>query len=253
MSVTAGEIYERINLLAPFALKEPWDNAGLLAGSRTQIVDSVLCALELNAGVLREAIEKGVQMIVTHHPILFRGRKNLCEDDPEGALLCELVRNRIALIAAHTNFDNAQPGVNDALAEILGLAEIEAHEGGLRTGIAQQNTLGEFRSQTERMLGGPVRMYGDADARIRRIALLGGAGEDYAQAAREAGADVFLTGEISHHKAWDAYSSGLFVLEAGHAATEFPAVHLLAQGLQTSPDGVKWNLNVIESEAVLFK
>lgn len=253
MSVTVGDVYDRIDAFAPFEMQEEWDNAGLLAGSREQTVDSVLCALDLNAGVLREAQEKNVQLIVTHHPILFRGRKNLREDDPEGRLLCELVRSRIALIAAHTNFDNAQPGVNDALAEKLGLTGVEAFEGGLRAGIPAQRTLGDFRRHVEETLGGPVRLYGEPEAEIHKVALLGGAGEDYVADARAAGADVFVTGEIAHHKAWGAYNSGVFVLEAGHAATELPAVHLLAKGLQTTANDVQWNLRIYESETALFK
>ena len=141
MSVTIADIYRRIDEFAPFELQEDWDNAGLLAGSMNQPVEGILCALDLNGGVLREAIDKRVQLIVTHHPILFRGRKNLREDDGEGRLLCGLVRSGIGLIAAHTNFDNARPGVNDALAAALGLTDVQAWENGMRTGASPVTTL----------------------------------------------------------------------------------------------------------------
>lgn len=253
MSVTIGEVYRRIDEFAPFALQEEWDNSGILAGSADQSVEGVLCALDLNDGVLREAIEKQVQLIVTHHPILFRGRKNLREDDGEGRLLCGLVRSSVGLIAAHTNFDNAVPGVNDALAAVLGLRYVQAHEEGMRIGITDIATLGEFRSHVERALGGPVRCYGEDGRRIARVAVLGGAGGDFATQARLLGADVYLTGEIAHHKAWDAYSEGMCVLEAGHAATELPAISMLASALQIGPDGVKWNVRVHISEAEMFR
>ena len=194
MSVTIGEVYRRIDEFAPFALQEEWDNAGILAGSTNQPVEDVLCALDLNEYVLREAIEKRAQLIVTHHPILFRGRKNLREDDAEGRLLCGLVRSGIGLIAAHTNFDNAVPGVNDALAAALGLQDVQAHENGMRIGMTAIPTLGEFRRHAERALGGPVRCYGEDGRRIARVALLGGAGGDFASQARRIGADVYLTG-----------------------------------------------------------
>ena len=253
MSVTIGEVYRRIDEFAPFALQEEWDNAGMLAGSMDQPVEGILCALDLNDGVLREAIERKAQLIVTHHPILFRGRKNLREDDAEGRLLCGLVRSGIGLIAAHTNFDNAVPGVNDARAAELGLRDVQAHEDGMRIGVTEISTLGAFRRHVERVLGGVVRCYGEDGRRIVRVALLGGAGGDFATQARLLGADVYLTGEIAHHKAWDAYSEGLCVLEAGHAATELPAISMLADALQIGPDGVKWNVRVHISEAEMFR
>ena len=253
MSVTIGEVYRRIDEFAPFALQDEWDNAGLLAGSADQVVEDILCALDLNNGVLREAIDRQAQLIVTHHPILFRGRKNLREDDAEGRLLCGLVRSGIGLIAAHTNFDNAVPGVNGALAAELGLRDVQAHKDGMRIGVTEISTLGAFRRHVERVLGGPVRSYGEDDRRIARVALLGGAGGDFAAQARLLGADVYLTGEIAHHKAWDAYSEGMCVLEAGHAATELPAISMLASALQIGPDGVKWNVRVHTSEAEMFR
>lgn len=253
MPVTVGEVYDAIDAFAPFACAEEWDNAGLLAGSADQIVTGILCALDLNFAVIDEAARRGANLIVTHHPILFRGRKNLREDVPEGRMLCALVRNRLALIAAHTNFDNASPGVNDALAARLGLQGVAELPDGMRLGAPEEETLGAFRSRVEEELGGPVRMYGEPERRITRVAVLGGAGGDYAAIAREAGADVYLTGEIAHHRAWDAYLSGMCVLEAGHAATELPAIHLLADGLQKAANGVKWNVCIYESEAALFR
>ena len=253
MSVTIGEVYRRIDEFAPFALQEEWDNAGILAGSTNQPVEDILCALDLNEGVLSEAIEKKAQLIVTHHPILFRGRKNLREDDGEGRLLCGLVLSAVGLIAAHTNFDNAVPGVNDALAAALELRDVQAFENGMRIGTTDIPTLGAFRSHAEEALGGPVRCYGEDGRRIARVALLGGAGGDFASQARQLGAEVYLTGEIAHHKAWDAYQEGMCVLEAGHAATELPAISMLAGALQIGPNGVKWNVRVHISEAEMFR
>lgn len=253
MSVTVGEVCRAIDGFAPFECAEAWDNVGILAGSADQEARGILCALELNFAVIDEAVRLGANLIVTHHPILFRGKKNLREDDPEGRMLCRLVRERIALIAAHTNFDNAETGVNDALAAKLGLQNVERLESGMRIGSVEETTLGAFCARAEAALGGPVRRYGEVRRSVRRIAVLGGAGGDYAHLARAAGADVYLTGEISHHRAWDAYLSGMCALEAGHAATELPAIHLLADGLQKAADGVKWNVHVYESEVELFR
>lgn len=253
MSVTVGEVGRAINEFAPFELAEEWDNIGILAGSAQQEVCGILCALDLNFKVIEEAKRKGCNLIVTHHPILFRGRKNLCEDDVEGRMLCELVRKNIALIAAHTNFDNAVPGVNDALARKLGLNNVRVLENGMRIGESADTTLADLCACAEAKLGGPVRCYGEKDCKVHRIAVLGGAGGDFAPQALAAGADVYLTGEIAHHKAWDAYQSGLCVLEAGHAATELPAIEMLADGLQKAANGVQWNVRIYVSEVELFR
>lgn len=252
MPATVEQVLALVDGIAPFELAEPWDNVGLLAGRPDMPVEKVLCALDLSMNVLREAEEKGVQLIVTHHPILFRGRKNLNETDGEGRLLCALVRSGIAMIAAHTNYDNASPGVNDALAAALGLSEVEVLENGMRVGVPKQTDFGSFCAAAELALHGPVRRYGDGGRRISRVAVLGGAGEDYAEIAMRAGADAYLTGEMAYHKALDAVDNGLCVAEAGHAATEYPAIYNLSRGLQTAADAVQYGICVYRSEAELF-
>ncbi len=254
MICTVRDVYRMIDAMAPFAAAEEWDNVGLLAGRWDASVDRALCALELNAAVLREAIDQKVQLIVTHHPILFHGRKNLREDDAEGRMLCALIRADIALIAAHTNYDIAAHGVNDALANMLNFTDVEAPEDDmLCIGTPAQNTLGEFADFVQNRLGAPVRRYGEADRPIRRAALIGGSGGSYVQMALRCGADAFLTGEIGHHEAWGAYEEGLCVLEAGHGATELPAISTLATGLQNAADALQYKVDFKLSCTELFK
>ena len=252
MSVTVGQILELLERIAPLEKAEAWDNVGLLAGRRDAEVQCVLCALDLTQEVLDEALSVGAQMIVTHHPILFRGRKNLCEDDAEGRLLCNLVRANIALAAMHTNFDNAHPGVNDALAQALGLRSIVPLENGMCIGEMDEISLNDFAAQTAHCLGGPVRVYGEPERKIRRVAVLGGAGEDFVPDVLNAGADVFVTGEMGYHKGMNAVCDGLCVLEAGHAATEKPAISLLAGGLQNAANDVQYRIRVLCSAQGLF-
>ena len=167
-------------------------------------------------------------------------------------MLCELIRNNIALIAMHTNFDSAQPGVNDALAERLGLNNVEVLESGMRIGNIDEAKFSVFADETERLLGGPVRRYGHVDKPVKRVAVLGGAGEDYARIAWENGADVYITGEMAYHKALDCAAMGMCILEAGHAATELPGVNLLCRGLQNALDAVQYKIPVLESKSELF-
>ena len=137
--------------------------------------------------VVEEAERLGAQLIVTHHPILFRGRKNLREDDAEGRLLAALIRARLAMVAMHTNFDNAEGGVNSALCERLGIRASQPLESGMRVGEIDPMPLGDFRRHVETRLGGAVRAYGAADKVIRRVAVLGGAGGGYASIALDGG------------------------------------------------------------------
>ena len=252
MSATVAQILALVNGIAPFELAEPWDNVGLLAGRPDARVDKVLCALDLRMEVLEEAQRVGAQLIVTHHPILFRGRKNLCETDGEGRLLCALVRSGIAMIAAHTNYDNASPGVNDALAAALGLSDVAVLDSGMRIGTIKKTDFGTFCNAAHGALKGPVRCYGDSAREIQRVAVLGGAGGDYAEIALANGAQVYVTGEMSYHKALDAADNGLCVIEAGHAATEYPAISQLSSGLQTAADAVEYGICVLESSSKVF-
>lgn len=249
---TVRDILVLLDGIAPLELQEEWDNVGLLAGDPNAAVTKVLLALDLCPEILKEAKDSGCELIVTHHPILFRGRKNLREDDPEGRLLAELVRARIALIAMHTNFDNAQGGVNDALCDKLGIDAVEPLESGVRIGAIAPTTLEAFKAHAENVLGGVVRAYGNSKCELRRVAVLGGAGGGYFRAALDAGADAFVTGEIAYHIALDCAAMGMCVLEAGHAATEYPAIRLLRDGLQKSIDAVQYKVDTMESAYTPF-
>ena len=252
MSATVKQVLECLDAIAPLSLAEEWDNVGLLVGDPEREIDSVVCALDLTNEVIEEAMIRKAGLIVTHHPIMFRGRKTLREDDPEGRMICDLIRNNIALIAMHTNFDSAQPGVNDALAACIGLEDVEVLESGMRLGTVKDMSFAELAGLVEKNLGGPVRRYGYPEATVKKVAVLGGAGEDYASIARAAGADVYITGEMAYHKALDCMAMHMCVLEAGHAATEFPGVNLLSRGLQNAIDALQYKIRVFESKTELF-
>lgn len=252
MTLTVNEVFGWVNEIAPFETAEKWDNVGLLCGSGEREVSAILCALDLNRAVLAEAEALGANLIVTHHPILFSGRKNLCEDEAEGRLLCDMVRANINLIAAHTNYDAAAGGVNDCLAQALGLTEIERvegdEEGFMRLGNVKKQTLKDFAAFVTRALGDVVRVYGDRDKIVSRVALVGGAGGEFAEMARAAGADVYVTGEMRYHDSIDLAEKGLATLHCGHDATERIAIKPLANGLQIRANAVQYNVNVYVSK-----
>lgn len=252
MSAKIKQVLECLETIAPFSLAEEWDNVGLLVGDPDQEIDCLICALDLSDDVIMQAKENGAGLIVAHHPIMFRGRKNLRSDDHEGRMICDLIRNNIAFIAMHTNFDNAQPGVNDALAERIGLEKVEVLENGMRIGAVNNETFASFAAKVEEKLGGPVRRYGNPSKDIRKVAVLGGAGEDFAAAARMNGADVYITGEMSYHKALDCVDAGMCIMEAGHRETETPGVNLLCRGLQNALNAVQYKIRVLESQSEPF-
>ncbi len=246
MSVSVGQILTLLDEMAPPELAESYDNVGLLAGHPERSVSRILVALDLTMGAVKEAQEIGAQLIVTHHPILFRGRKNLREDDAEGAAVCEMIRAGISMIAAHTNFDNAECGVNDALAEALELQKVESLGQGMRIGTLKEvQTPASIGPEVERRIGGRARVYAERpDSLIERVAVCGGAGGDFFEIAAQAGAQAFVTGEVKHHDALAAVAGGLCLIEAGHYETEHIAIKLLADGLQKRINAVQYNVTV---------
>lgn len=254
MAVTVGNILAILDEIAPPDGKEDYDNVGLLAGHISRPVDKVLVALDLTLGAVEEAVQIGAQLIVTHHPIFFRGRKNIREDDAEGAAVCALIREGLSLIAVHTNFDNAPLGVNDALAQALQLNEIRPLEHGIRTGRTQEPTNPEcLRAFVQNRLGGCVRLYAPRpDMRVVKVAVCGGAGGEFYELAASAGAQAFITGEVKYHEALAAMAYGLCVIEAGHYETEHIAIKLLTDCLQKRADELQYNVTVAESGYVPF-
>ena len=252
MPLTVGDVFNLLDKHIPFETAEEWDNSGLLVGSKHIIVNNIICALDLSLDVIDEAISRDCQLIITHHPILFRGCKNLVEDYPEGKLICHLVRSGLALISVHTNYDVAVDGVNFALADAIALNDILPYDSGMHIGTLSPMPLDKFTKRVEKALGGCCRSYGDKAQLIERVAVMGGAGEDYGMEALSAGADLFITGEISYHKALSLVDAGICVIEAGHAATELPGIRRLVQGLQIEINSVQCNIGIFESSSKLF-
>ena len=229
------DIYQWIDTVAPFETQEAFDNSGMLVGDPEAEVQGIYCALDVTASVLDAAEQCGANLILTHHPMLFGGRKSLLEEplDHEGRLLARMLRQHLQLIAAHTNLDQAPGGINDVLAETLGLREIEG-DGFLRTGLLPAPMSGEaWIRHAGDVLHTVIRPYGDPHRSVRRVAVCSGAGSDYwLEAARRWPIDSFVTGEIRHHHGLGMSECGILGLEAGHYATEAPGIFALGEALQ---------------------
>jgi len=248
----AADIEKMVGAIAPYELAEEWDNVGLLFGRRGAQVTRVLVALDLTQRVIDEAKALGAQAIVTHHPIMFSARKRVTDEDREGALMITLAENGMAHIAAHTNLDAAQGGVNDVLMQRLGARNVTG-EGCIRLGDLDEGmTLETLVSRAEKTLKARVRMYGALDTPVHRLGCCSGGGSSMIAEAAAMGADCFITGEVKHNLALDAMDMGCCVIEAGHYETENPVCEVLANALQNAADELKYNVTVFCSKVNPF-
>jgi len=236
------DIASEVEALAPVALKEDWDNVGLMVGESDARVRKVLVALDVVDGVIDEALSAGADMIVAHHPLIFGGLKSVTSDTPTGRRIIRLLRANIAVYAAHTNLDSAEGGVNDALFGVLGLAGRKVLMGGAENaaGLGRVGDLptpvplGEFAKFVRERLGAPhISFCGEASSPVSRVGLCGGAACDtpFLQAAKAQGCHVYITGDVKYHKAQEAADLGLCLIDATHYYSEVHIVPLLCRYL----------------------
>ncbi|MCA9177221.1 MAG: Nif3-like dinuclear metal center hexameric protein [Planctomycetales bacterium] len=239
MSVTVEQLCGFLDRFAPRRLAEEWDNVGLLVGRRDRELSRVMTCLTVTPASAAEAVMRGAEAIVTHHPLPFRPLKRLTPDNLPGRLLLTLVESRIAVISPHTAFDSAAEGINQRLATGLGLASprplspIEEDPEGLGAGrfgdLPAPISLAELGIAVGRLLGvGGLHRVGGASTSVRRVACACGSGGSFLAAARRQGCDVLVTGEATFHTCLEAESDGIGMLLPGHFASERFALEVLA-------------------------
>jgi dinuclear metal center YbgI/SA1388 family protein len=223
----AAELLSQIARLAPPELAEEWDNVGLLVGRHNQPVRRLLVALELRDEVLGEAREQGCDAILTHHPVIFPALRALTDDSAGADLALQAAESRIAVIAAHTNLDSARGGLNDMMAAMLSLADarpLRAAAGdpaaGLgRVGRIAPTTLAGLAARVAEVFEqARVTYAGDPDARVEVVACCTGSGASLIADARAAGADAYVTSDLTYHDADRA--DGLQLVSLPHARAE---------------------------------
>ena len=240
---TVHEIEQAIFEWAPRSLAEDWDNVGLLCGRAENEVSRVLVALDPFEDVCREACERGAELIVTHHPLIFTPLRAVSDRNAVGRCLLYLARHGIAAVNAHTNLDCAVGGVNDVLARTIGLSDVRVIGavktdaqgrtcGLLRAGSAEETDLAAFAARVKASLGCEGLRYADAGRPVRRVAVGGGAcGGEIADVA-EAGCDTFVTADVKYNQFWDARELGVNLIDAGHFETENPVCGAMAAYLR---------------------
>ena len=248
---TVQTVCDAMNRIAPKHLAEEWDNPGLLVGDPRQSLNKILVCLDISDEIINQAIESNVQMIVTHHPMIFRAIKNIRTDLPLGSKIRSLIKNDIACFAAHTNLDSAEGGVNDVLAEKLGLIDVKTFDEELSLGrigkLETEMTAKEFALHVKKVLNtNNVRLIEAGDFKIKKVGLCGGAGSEFIAKAKFLGADAFVTGDVKYHEAQSAVGNKIHVIDAGHFATEFPIVHNLVEKLKEEFKRLNIDVEVLE-------
>ena len=230
-----------LNDLASFDSAEDFDNVGLLIGDERLPVQKVVFGLDATPALVREAVRLHAQLIVTHHPLIFNPLRRIHYADPIGQAVSQIVENRMSLIAAHTNWDKAEGGVGDSLAAALGLEQVRSADGYLRVGRLPSPMAPEaFCALVAERLGMRPQLYGHGEETIETVAVAGGAYGEATVQASQAGAQAFVVGEIHHHEILDAAARGLWVLDAGHHATEQPGIAALYQRFLRDASQTGW-------------
>ncbi len=239
---TVADILEFIHTIAPEEMKEPWDHVGLNCGRLDREVNTILIALDPFEEVCKEAAQIGAELLVTHHALIWTPGF-VTDQDQQGRNALFLIENNIACINAHTNLDCAPGGVNDILAEKLGLKDIHViapkgtdaqgqQWGLLRQGTVNPQPLNRFLYTVKKELGCEGLRYADAGKKVCRVAVGGGACAGEMVQAVVAGCDTFVTADVKYNQFWEAKNLGLNLIDAGHFHTENPVCQYLADMLR---------------------
>ena len=257
-----ADILDYVQTLAPTCMKEDWDNVGLNCGHRDRQVAKILVALDPFADVCREAKTVGADLLVTHHALIWKSGF-VTDADEQGRNTLFLIENGIAHINAHTNLDCVPGGVNDILAEKLGLENIKVvapkgtDEAGrpwglLRQGVVMLQPLEQFLGVVKTTLGCEGLRYVNAGKPVCRVAVGGGACAGEMEQAVAAGCDTFVTADVRYNHFWDAKAMGLNLIDAGHFHTENPVCAYVAEKLQEAFPDVEVVLSETHRDCAIF-
>ena len=233
MQFKVKDVTKVIEEFAPLSIQEKWDNSGLCIGSSESPVSSVLFGLDCTPELVDEAIECGADMIVTHHPLIFSGLKKISPDDMIGEAVFKAIKAGISIYAAHTNADKVIAGVSGAMAAKLGLQNVEIlSEDGEGTGLGVVGELPKALTAEqvlelvkERFNLKMVKTSKPVEGKITKVAMCGGSGSSLISAAKAAGAQLYISGDISYHNFFTP--EGFMLMDIGHYESEIEIVDIL--------------------------
>jgi dinuclear metal center YbgI/SA1388 family protein len=260
MTATVADIIKVMETVAPLRLAEEWDNVGLQVGQLDWPVRSIWVALDPLYDVVDGACRNGVNLLITHHPLIFNPLRCINFKTPVGAVIQAAAGHKLAIFAAHTNFDSAADGINDALAFRIGLADLEVLKRGDHpdedsaaefyplltpaTDYMQKQGLGRVGELEETMELLPlalsikkklglknIKIAGKPDLPVRRVAVCSGSGSGLMKDFFSSGAQVFISGDLRYHDAREVEALNLGLIDMGHFASEYLAIEILAKRL----------------------
>ena len=257
------DILNLLDEVAPFGLAEEWDNSGLQIGSPDQPVGKMLMALDPTLEVVREALSQKAQLLLTHHPLIFKKISSISLNLYPGQVILEAIKGNLSIISAHTNLDQAENGINRILARIFELQNIEIlqinnHPYHPQLGLGCigdlpfSKPLGEMAAWVKDKIGAAhVSAVGRREKLINRLAVVGGSGGSMVSQAFQKGADLLITGDIGHHDSLEALSLGLGLIDCGHFLTEWTALRIFKDFMQGKMFDRGWEIQIefFEKEA----
>ncbi len=255
--ITVSDITNHIHSVCPKSLCFDGDNVGHLVGKENSQISRVLVSLDVDEFIVKEAIDKKAELIVSHHPVMFHPISSLTGADPQSRAISLMLENGISLISAHTNLDSVAGGLNDLLASKLGITntyvlepcgEYQGNTYGFgRVGETPPNTkLSDMLTLCVSSLGAEgVKYIGDDNKAIHKVAVNCGSGADAIDFCIENGIDLLITGDVKYTLARKAYEAGLCVIDAGHYETEHIVIDLLSSIIKSEFP----SLDVFPSEA----
>lgn len=235
---------------APKCLKEDFDNVGLMVGDKEKTVKKILLALDCTLDVIQEAKENDIDLIITHHPLIFRKPSSITTDTIMGKKIIELIKSDISLYSSHTNLDSAEEGLNETIVKILGFEEgilleknknaRNSNEGlGRLVSLEEPYILEDLVVSIKEKLNIPFAKVVKGSNSVNKIAIINGSGSDFIGRAVENGADCIITGDTTYHYASDYKEMGVSIIDIGH----FPSEWIVFQKVI---DKIKENFNGID-------
>lgn len=252
------DIMKMIDENFPLSFSYDWDNCGLMVGNLDRGVNKIITCLELTDEVICEAINEGVDLIITHHPLIFSGLKSITNDDLRGSQILMLIEEKISVISLHTNFDIAKGGLNDGFCEKAGfknfqILDVIGEKDGKFYGMGRYGNLDKPMSLRQLALDlknkfnlQVISVVGDLDEQISSVAVVTGSGSDYSAKVAEMGIDLLITGDLKYHTAQDSLQEGINIIDCGHFGSEDIFKNLMSEflnnhGLNSKPTKVNQN------------
>jgi len=254
--MTVQTIFEYLNARFPVSSAMSGDNVGILAGNPAASVTRVMLTLDCTPAVVEEALQMGCELIISHHPLIFRPLSRVLPGHFVTDALTALLKNDIALISMHTNLDAGSAGVNDCLAAALELQDVELLPDG--EGIGRMGTLPEtmtgdtFVHHVKDRLDAPGLRHTPITGHIRKVAVGGGACGDYWEAAIAAGCDALVTADVKYSMFSYAAHAGLLLIDAGHFSTENVVIEPLGEGLQEAFPELLFFISAVHHDVTCF-